>query len=131
MFGPFKHSNTLLGGLLWKIPWRMSRPQKQRQRHRLQHVDQVLKNLNLGLHIQRSIDKGITYESALNAKKMLKPRNKHLRLLNKSSFFPSEKQMSYKDKYTFFNRQASGYRKGIHKLPKWTKISQRKNPDFF
>lgn len=131
MFGPFKPSSTVLGGLLWKIPWRMSRPQKQRQRHRLQQVDKVLKNLNLGLHIQRCEKKGIEFESALQTRKLLKPQVKHLRLLSKASVFPKEREMSYKDKYTFFNKQASGYRKGLHKLPKWTKVSQRRNPKFF
>ncbi|SCU90085.1 LANO_0D07536g1_1 [Lachancea nothofagi CBS 11611] len=131
MFGPFKASNTLLGGLLWKIPWKMSRPQKQRQRHRLQDVDSVLKNLNLGLHTTRKMAQGVSYENAVNSPKLLKPGVKQLRLLNKNSLFPSEKQMSYRDKYTYFNKQASGYRKGTHKLPKWTKISQRRNPHFF
>ncbi|SCU94594.1 LADA_0G09560g1_1 [Lachancea dasiensis] len=131
MFGPFKASSTLLGGLLWKIPWKMSRPQKQRQRRRLQDVDAVIKNLNLGLHATRSMAKGVSFEAAMNSTKLLKPGVKGLRLLNKNSLFPSEKQMSYKDKYTYFNKQAKGYRKGTHKLPKWTKISQRRNPDFF
>ncbi|KAM3163409.1 54S ribosomal protein L31, mitochondrial [Lachancea thermotolerans] len=131
MFGPFKSSNTLLGGLLWKIPWRMSRPQKQRQRHRLQDVDSVINSLNLGLHAERSVQKGISYDEAINSSKQLKPGVKQLRLLNKPSLFPNEPQMSYKDKYTYFNKQAKGYRKGIHKLPKWTKITQRRNPAFF
>ncbi|SCV00482.1 LAMI_0G05358g1_1 [Lachancea mirantina] len=131
MFGPFKSSNTLLGGLLWKIPWRLSRPQKQRQRHRLQQVDNVLKTVNLGLHIMRNESKGLAFQDAVAAPKLLKPNVKQLRVLGKPSFFPSEKQMSYKDKYTFFNKRSKGYRKGIHKLPKWTKMSQRRNPEFF
>ncbi|SCU77867.1 LAFA_0A03752g1_1 [Lachancea sp. 'fantastica'] len=131
MFGPFKSSNTLLGGLLWKIPSTMSRPQKQRQRHRLQDVDNVLQNLKLGLHAVRSMAKGASYETAVSSSKLLKPRVKQLRVLNKNSLFPPEKQMSYRDKYTYFNKQAKQYRKGMHMLPKWTKVSQRRNPRFF
>lgn len=109
----------------------MSRPQKQRQRHRLQDVDAVIKSLNIGLHAERSMQKGASFQQAMNEKKILKPGVKQLRLINKPSLFPAEQQMSYKDKYTYFNKQAQGYRKGIHKLPKWTKITQRRNPDFF
>ncbi|CEP63582.1 mitochondrial 54S ribosomal protein mL60 LALA0_S08e05886g [Lachancea lanzarotensis] len=131
MFGPFKPSNTLLGGLLWKIPATMSRPQKQRQRHRLQNVDDVLQKVRLGLHTARSMAKGASFETAVNSSKILKPRIKQLRVLNKNSLFPPEKQMSYRDKYTYFNKQAKQYRKGMHMLPKWTKVSQRRNPRFF
>ncbi|SCU78480.1 LAME_0A04632g1_1 [Lachancea meyersii CBS 8951] len=131
MFGPFKSTNTLLGGLLWKIPATMSRPQKQRQRHRLQNVDAVLRNLNLGLHTARSMAKGVPYETAIDSSKLLKPGVKKLRIMNKNSLFPPEKQMSYRDKYTYFNKQAKQYRKGMHMLPKWTKVSQRRNPRFF
>lgn len=131
MFGAFKSTATLLGGLLWKVPWRMSRPQKQRQRKRLQNVDNVLNQLNLGLHIRRRKLSGISYDVAIKEKKLLKPRVMQLRLLNKASFFPTERQMSYKDKYTIFNRYSKDYRKGIHKVPKWTKISNRRNPKNF
>ncbi|QLQ78108.1 hypothetical protein HG537_0A03550 [Torulaspora globosa] len=131
MFGPFKASSSVLGGLLWKIPWRMSSHQKQRVRHRLRDVDEVLKQVNLGLHVQRSQEKGIVYQEALAMSKKLKPRIKSLRLLNKSSIFPKENQMSSKDKYTVFNRKSKDYRKGVHKVPKWTKLSLRRNPKFF
>ena len=131
MFGAFKPSNTLLGGLLWKIPWRMSAPQKRRQRTRLRDVDNVIKQLTLGLHVMRSEAKGLTYEESLAAKKMYKPRSEAMRLINKPSVFPKENQMSSKDKYTVFNKKESGYRKGLHKVPKWTKISLRRNPKFF
>ena len=30
--------------------------------------------------------------------------------------------MDPKDKYTVFSRHHRGYRKGIHKLPKWTRV---------
>lgn len=44
---------------------------------------------------------------------------------------PTEAEMLPKDKYTIFDRKARGYRKGIHKLPKWTRLSQRVNPPGF
>jgi len=41
---------------------------------------------------------------------------------------PIEQEMLPKDKYTIFDRKEKKYRKGIHKLPKWTRVSQRVNP---
>ncbi|KAI9762224.1 MAG: hypothetical protein M4579_000547 [Chaenotheca gracillima] len=41
---------------------------------------------------------------------------------------PTEAEMRPKDKYTMFDRKEKNYRKGIHKLPKWTRLSQRINP---
>lgn len=131
MFGPFKSTNAVFGGLLWKSPWRMSSPQKQRLRDRLKDVDNVLKQVNLGLHISKCEAKGISFQEALSMDKHYKPRSKMLRLLNKPSFFPKESEMLPRDKYTAFNRTSSGYRKSLHKIPKWTKLSNRKNPEFF
>lgn len=45
------------------------------------------------------------------------------RLLNE---MPRESEMTPRDKYTVFDRKEGGlrrYRKGIHKVPKWTKIT--------
>ena len=44
---------------------------------------------------------------------------------------PTEKEMKPKDKYTTFSRKDQGYRKGIHKVPQWTKITSRTNPQGF
>lgn len=44
---------------------------------------------------------------------------------------PREEEMLPKDKYTIFDRKERKYRKGIHKLPKWTRVSQRLNPPGF
>jgi hypothetical protein len=44
---------------------------------------------------------------------------------------PTEQEMLPKDKYTIFDRKEKKYRKGIHKLPKWTRVSQRLNPPGF
>lgn len=107
----FKPTSPALGGLLWKIPWRMSRPQKQRLRHRLQNVDNVISTVSQGLQQER-----IT----------VMPRI--LQELNDPTRFPTESQMLPRDKYTTFDRKVRGYRKSVHRVPKWTKISQRTNP---
>ena len=100
----------------------MSTHQKHRQRERLRNVDQVIKQLTLGLHVQKCQDKGLTYQEALESNKKYKPRSKSLRLLNKPSVFPMENQMSSKDKYWTFDKKAVGYRKGIHKAVSYTHL---------
>ena len=35
---------------------------------------------------------------------------------------PKEHEMPAKDKYTVFSPHSKGYRKGIHKVPKWTRV---------
>ena len=96
-------------------------------------MDDVIKQITMGLHVMRCEKKGISFEDAMKmkGKQLYKPRTMSLRLFNKSSFFPKENQMSSKDKYTVFDRKEKGYRKGIHKVPKWTKVSMRNNPKFF
>lgn len=44
---------------------------------------------------------------------------------------PNEQEMLSRDKYTMFDKKVKGYRKGVHKLPKWTRMSQRLNPPGF
>lgn len=44
---------------------------------------------------------------------------------------PKEHEMSTKDKYTTFDKKVKGYRKSLHRVPKWTKISFRENPEYF
>lgn len=93
-----------------KTPWRMSRGQKFRLRKRMQAVDDVIETVYNGL---KSL--GIT-----NAK------------VDKMFFeFPKESEMKPFDKYFVFNRYSKGYRKGVHKVPKFTKISNRQNPKYF
>lgn len=131
MLGPFKLTSPLNGGLLWKVPWRMSRHQKQRQRERLRAVDDVISKVTLGMHIERCENRGMKFEEALEHKPRFQPRNKMLRLLNRSWFFRRESQMSAKDKYTVYDKKSPGYRKGVHKVPKWTKLSLRDAPRNF
>ncbi|OAA65749.1 ribosomal protein subunit L31 [Niveomyces insectorum RCEF 264] len=105
--GPFRVTNPLSGGLLWKIPWRLSRFQKYRHRKRLRAVDSVIETLDAALAKQ-----GTTIRALERWKDEM----------------PTEPEMLPRDKYTLFDRKAKRYRKGIHRLPKWTRVSQRINP---
>jgi len=107
MFGAFRVSNPLSGGLLWKIPWRLSQPQKYRQRKRLRAVDDVVATVSTALAKQGETLKQLERWHAE---------------------MPTEAEMMARDKYTMFSANAKRYRKGIHKLPKWTRVSQRVNP---
>ncbi|PLB55891.1 mitochondrial 54S ribosomal protein YmL31 [Aspergillus steynii IBT 23096] len=106
----FKPSSPLFSGLLWKIPWRISSPQKARQRKRLRSVDRVVDTVSAAL--QRNGE----------TTKMVERWYKEM---------PREEEMLPKDKYTIFDKKEKKYRKGIHKLPKWTRVSQRVNPPGF
>jgi hypothetical protein len=108
--GPFRITNPLSGGLLWKVPWRLSKFQKRRQRMRLRAVDDVVATLDAALS-----KKG----QSLEALELWKAE------------MPTEAEMLPRDKYTMFSRTSKRYRKGIHKLPKWTRVSQRVNPPGF
>ncbi|KAL8928785.1 MAG: hypothetical protein Q9208_001563 [Pyrenodesmia sp. 3 TL-2023] len=110
MLGPFKPTAPLSGGLLWKIPWRLSSMQKARQRKRLRAVDTVVAVVDTALKKQGSSMKEVERWKAE---------------------MPREEEMRPKDKYTIFDRKEKKYRKGIHKLPKWTRVSQRINPPGF
>ncbi|PGH30861.1 hypothetical protein GX50_06362 [[Emmonsia] crescens] len=106
----FKPTSPVMGGLLWKIPWRLSAPQKARQRKRLRAVDKVVDTVNAALDRNGMTSKAVArwFEE-----------------------MPREEEMLPKDKYTIFDRKEKKYRKGIHKLPKWTRVSQRVNPPGF
>ncbi|KAL6716865.1 54S ribosomal protein L31, mitochondrial [Lecanora helva] len=94
MFGPFKPTSPLSGGLLWKIPWRLSAPQKRRQRKRLRLVDNVV----------------TTVDSALQRSGMGSARG----LERWKEEMPTEGEMHPRDKYTMFDRKEKRYRKGVH-----------------
>lgn len=76
----------------------------------MQQVDENIKNLYEGLQ-----------QNGLETKRT-----------NKLMFeFPKECDMDPKDKYTVFNKHSKGYRKAVHFVPKWTKLSLRRNPKNF
>lgn len=105
-----------------KIPWRLSKFQKARQRKRLREVDTVVSVLDQALSKQG------------NSTKAIKEWKEEM---------PIEQEMLPKDKYTIFDRKERNYRKTIRseykdtvirntncnlELPKWTRVSQRINP---
>jgi Mitochondrial ribosomal protein L31 len=94
-FGPFRISSPLSGGLLWKIPWRLSKHQKRRQRMRLRAVDSIVETLDKALG-----KKGLVLASLEKWKAEM----------------PTEAEMLPRDKYTIFDRKEKRYRKGIHSM---------------
>jgi len=102
MFGAFRASSIAASGLLWKNPYRMSTTRKARVRQRLRSQDAVVEA------VQAS---GVELHS-----------------LAKALALPKENEMQAKDKYTVFSRRSRGYRKSLHKVPKFTRIIQRTNP---
>lgn len=95
MFGPFRITNPLRSGLLWKLPYRLSKFQKRRHRERLRHVDGVIATLDKALAKQGT---------SLPAVERWKAE------------MPREEEMLPKDKYTMFDRKEKKYRKGIHSM---------------
>ena len=77
-----------------KIPWRLSAPQKARQRKRLRAVDKVVDTVSAAL--QRN--------NAGSIKAVERWYNE----------MPREQEMLPKNKYTIFDRKEKKYRKGIH-----------------
>ncbi|RSL42221.1 hypothetical protein CEP51_016502, partial [Fusarium floridanum] len=102
-----KPASAASDGYKRQIPWRLSKFQKRRHRLRLRAVDNVVATVDAAL-----AKKGQTLEALERWKAEM----------------PTEAEMLPKDKYTMFDRKAKRYRKGIHKLPKWTRVSQRINP---
>lgn len=103
--GAFRPSGTVFGGLLWKTPWRLSGTRKARVRQRLRDVDTVIETVRAS-----GIECGaLTTNLAL----------------------PKENEMAARDKYTVFAPKGVDFRKGIHKVPKWTRKTLRVNPRGF
>jgi len=105
MFGAFRASHIAHGGLLWKTPWKLSTTRKANVRARLKKVDTVIEAVRAS---------GVQCAA-----------------LTKALELPKEHEMLPKDKYTVFSPHARGYRKGIHKVPKWTRLTLRTNPEGF
>lgn len=84
---------VLTGSVNRKIPWRLSKFQKQRQRKRLRAVDTVVATLDRAL-----AKMSVTTKAVERWKEEM----------------PVEQEMLPKDKYTIFDRKEKKYRKGIH-----------------
>ncbi|KAJ6135263.1 hypothetical protein N7512_000423 [Penicillium capsulatum] len=83
---------------------------KARQRKRLRAVDRVVDTLSAALTRNGQSTKAVQRWYAE---------------------MPREEEMLPKDKYTLFDKKEKNYRKSLHKLPKWTRVSQRVNPPGF
>lgn len=89
----------------------MSQNRKFRQRTRLAAVDNVISTLQSALG-----STGQQCKALERAKEEVIP----------------EHEMQSKDKYTLFSRSAKGYRKGVHFVPKFTRVSlPRQGPKGF
>lgn len=111
MFGPFRATLTAYGGYLWKKAPRLLDPQKARLRKRMRLVDHNIEVLYKSL-AQDGPTSGYKKIDALYS-------------------LPRESEMSPRDKYTTFDKKVKGYRKSVHLVPKWTKLSFRENPKYF
>ncbi|KAF2124291.1 hypothetical protein P153DRAFT_371146, partial [Dothidotthia symphoricarpi CBS 119687] len=107
---PLQYRSSTNASTPRKIPWRLSSNQKFRQRNRLRNVDSVVATLDNAL--------------ARQGQSMKKVERWKVEM-------PTEQEMLPKDKYSVFDRKVKRYRKGIHKVPKWTRVSQRLNPPGF
>ena len=76
-----------------KTPWRISQPQKMRQRKRLRSVDRVVDTVSAALQ-----------RNGQNTKAVDRWYNE----------MPREEEMLPNDKYTLFDKKEKKYRKGIH-----------------
>ncbi|KAL6942850.1 hypothetical protein ACO0RG_001814 [Hanseniaspora osmophila] len=130
MFGAFKSTQSLLGGLLWKFRPVMSKPQKAKHRARLQLVDKTVKNITMGLHISRCEAKGVAYEEAISMSKLLVPKVESVKKLQSREHYLTEDQMSAKNKYSLYSKYSKGYRKSVHRVPKFTKVTNRIQPRY-
>ncbi|KAL7418417.1 hypothetical protein Q5752_006875 [Cryptotrichosporon argae] len=105
MFGAFRPTSIASGGLLWKSPFRLSPTRKANHRRRLRLVDDVI--------------------AAVAASGV------ETRSLARAAALPTEGEMLPRDKYTTFDHKVRGWRKSVHKVPKWTRLTLRENPRGF
>lgn len=78
-----------------KTPWRLSSPQKARQRKRLRSVDRVVDTVSAALERNGQTSKAVSRWFAE---------------------MPREEEMLPKDKYTLFDKKEKSYRKSIHSM---------------
>ena len=108
-----------------KIPWRLSPPQKRRQRKRLRMVDNVVAVVDAALRRNAIAIAGSTTATPTKKKKnhlaieggpetMEMGIGTTKNLERWKAEMPTEAEMRPKDKYTFFDRKERGYRKGVH-----------------
>lgn len=101
-----------------KTPWKLSVTRKANARARLKKVDAVIEAVRAS---------GVQCGSLVRVVLCSSIRTSMLtfrvwRLKERALELPKEHEMPAKDKYTIFSATAKGYRKGIHKVPKWTRV---------
>lgn len=133
MFGAFRPTQPSFVGLLWyvlrqhhmsmfahqvvphrKTPWKLSRTRKANVRARLKQVDSVIEAVRAS-GVQCKALVCIPLVASIAVLRVHYRQDKALEL-------PKEHEMPPRDKYTVFSRHTKGYRKGIHKVPKWTRV---------
>lgn len=88
-----------------KNPFRMSATRKANVRKRLRAVDDVIATVAASGVRCKALDKALA--------------------------LPKESEMHPRDKYTVFSPSSPGHRKSFHKVPKFTKKTQRTSPEGF
>ena len=105
------------GGYVWKYNKKNFNSTKTKLRSRMKQVDENIENIYKGLlQIQGKSNGELTGIEKVDYLKFQ---------------FPKENEMIARDKYTTFNKNWKDYRKPVHRVPKWTKLSFRENPKYF
>ncbi|KAI5963310.1 uncharacterized protein KGF55_003102 [Candida pseudojiufengensis] len=113
------------GGYVWKFTPHITSTQRANLKKRMLQVDENIEQIYQGLKKSSNIE---TQDEHKN-KKNLKTGFDKIDYLKFE--FPKFNQMSSRDKYTTFSRHSRDYRKPIHRVPKWTKLSFREDPKHF
>lgn len=102
----------------------MSPTRKARQRLRLKAVDDVIATVRASGVQTLSLVRPTSTSCLASSLTSCARQTRCLEL-------PTEQEMPARDKYTVFSRYGKNYRKGIHKVPHFTKITSRVNPKGF
>jgi hypothetical protein len=103
-----------------KSPWRMSPTRKANQRKRMRAVDSVIDAIR-----QSGVQcKALVCPVHWSAKGWVAESHdvSSLPFQDRALLLPTEAEMLPKDKYTTFNPTSAGYRKSVHRVPKFTKV---------
>lgn len=127
MFGAFRPTSVAFGGLLWSVSVsRLVRTTEQGQENPLEVVRDAQGECACPPQKGRR-----GHRSRPCKRRSVQSPGEHGRsggthTLNptqdRAMLLPKEHEMVPKDKYTVFSSTAHGYRKGIHKVPKWTRV---------
>jgi hypothetical protein len=92
----------------------MSPTRKANQRKRMRAVDSVIDAIR---------QSGVQCKALVSAKAWFAESHvSSLSFQDRALLLPTEAEMLPKDKYTTFNPTSAGYRKSVHRVPKFTKV---------